>query len=96
MVIGITLLQIIVEFLVVRNYGIAVIFITILTIFLSESGKQLTQDTDTVFLSRMIDIFIGSTIGMIGGWILYHEKLHFYTKLQIRKSKVLMKRRKNL
>ncbi len=94
MVIGIILLQIIVEFLVVRNYAIAVIFITILTIFLSESGKQLTQNTNTVFLARMIDIFIGSVIGIIGGWILYHEKVHFYTIKQLRKSKVLIKKTK--
>lgn len=42
----------------------------------------------------MIDIFIGSIIGIIGGWILYHEKLHFYTRLQLRKSKVLIKKAK--
>lgn len=42
----------------------------------------------------MIDIFIGSVIGIIGGWILYHEQIHFYTRLQVRRSKVLMKNRK--
>ncbi len=92
MVIGITLLQIIVEFFVVRNYGVAVIFITILTIFLSESGNRLTQNTNAIFLARMMDILIGSVIGIIGGWILYHEKLHFYSTLQLRKSKVLIKK----
>lgn len=94
MVIAIILLQTIVEFLVVRNYGVAVVFITILTIFLSESGKDLTDDTNAIFFARMIDIFIGSIIGIIGGWILYHEKLHFYTRLQLRKSKVLIKKAK--
>jgi len=92
MVISITLLQIIVEFLVVRNYGIAVIFITILTIFLSESGRQLTQDTNGIFFARMIDIIIGSVIGIIGGWILFHEKVHFYMTLQLKKSKVLIRK----
>lgn len=92
MVMSITLLQIIVEFLVVRNYGVAVVFITILTIFLSESGKQLTQDTNEIFFARMIDIFIGSVIGIIGGWILYHEKIHFYVTLQLKKAKVLIKK----
>jgi hypothetical protein len=42
----------------------------------------------------MIDIFIGSVIGIIGGWILYHEKVHFYTIKQLRKSKVLIKKTK--
>lgn len=92
MVISITLLQVIVEFLVVRNYGIAVVFITILTIFLSESGKQLTQNTNEIFLARMIDIFIGSVIGIIGGWILYNEKIHYHTTQQIRKAKILIKK----
>ena len=94
MVIAITLLQTIVEFLIVRNYGGAVIFITILTVFLSESGKELTADTNAIFLARMIDIFIGSIIGITGGWILYHEKIHFYTRLQVRKSRMLMKKRR--
>jgi hypothetical protein len=92
MVISITLLQMIVEFFVVRNYAIAVVFITILTIFLSESGRQLTQHTNQIFVARMIDIIIGSTMGIIGGWILYHERVHFYTTLQLRKSKVLMRK----
>jgi hypothetical protein len=92
MVISITLLQVVVEFLVVRNYAIAVVFITILTIFLSESGKQLTQDTNQIFFARMIDIFIGSMIGMIGGWILFNAKLHDHTTQQLRKAKILMKK----
>jgi len=92
MVISITLLQVIVEFLVVRNYAIAVVFITILTIFLSESGKQLTQDTNEIFFARMIDIFIGSAIGMIGGWILYNAKLLHHATMQLRKARILMKK----
>lgn len=85
MVISITVLQIIVEYLVVRNYAIAVIFITILTIFLTESGGQLSQNTDKVFLARMFDILIGSIIGIIGGWVLYHEKVHYYTTKQLKR-----------
>lgn len=91
-VLSITLLQIIIEFLVVRNYAVAVIFITILTIFLAESGKDLSHDTNQVFFSRLIDIIIGSVIGIIGGWILYHERIHFETTLRIKKSKVVMKK----
>ena len=76
----------------VRNYAVAVIFITILTIFLAESGKDLSHDTNQVFFSRLIDIIIGSVIGIIGGWILYHERIHFETTLRIKKSKVVMKK----
>lgn len=85
MVISITLLQIIVEFLVVRNYAIAVVFITILTIFLAETGRQLSENTEQIFLARMFDILIGSIIGMIGGWMLFHEKVHYHTTAQLKK-----------
>jgi hypothetical protein len=26
-------------------------------------------------------------IGIVGGWILYHEKIHYYAELQIKKMK---------
>lgn len=81
---GITVLQMIIEFFVVRNYTIAVIFITILTIFLAESSG-ISQDTTQVFLARLVDILIGSVIGMIGGWALYYEKLHHYARLHGKK-----------
>src|SRR5690606_1672021 len=40
-IVSIILLQVIVEFLVVRNYTLAVVFITLLTIFLAESGGKM-------------------------------------------------------
>lgn len=92
MVLGIIILQIIVEYLVVRNYAVAVIFITILTIFLAESHRVLSQNTNLVFMARLIDITIGSTIGVVGGWVLYQEKIHYQTILQLRKSKVLARK----
>lgn len=90
-VISIIFLQIFVEFLVVRNYALAVIFITILTIFLAESGGNLSAYTNQIFTARLMDIIIGSIIGIVGGWILFHEKLHFQTTLRLKKSKVIMK-----
>jgi hypothetical protein len=90
-VISIIFLQIIVEFLVVRNYTLAVVFITILTIFLAESGGNLSAYTNQIFTARLVDIIIGSIIGIAGGWILFHEKLHFQTTLRLKKSKVIMK-----
>jgi uncharacterized membrane protein YccC len=91
-VIGIILLQVIVEFLIVRNYAVAVVFITVLTIFLAESGGDLLQNTNQVFIARLVDIIIGSVIGIIGGWILYHEKIHYQTTMRIKKSKVVMRK----
>lgn len=92
MAIGIVVLQIVVEFLVVRNYGIAVIFITILTIFLAESGSKLAIDTNALFIARLTDIILGSAIGAIGGWVLFNERVHYLTTLQIRKAKLMMKK----
>lgn len=73
-------LQTIVEFFVVRNYGLAAIFISMLTVFLAEPNIALTQHSSSLISARLIDTLIGSTIGVIGGWLLYHEKIHFYTK----------------
>ena len=38
------------------------------------------------------EIAIGSIIGVLGGWILYNELLHFMVTKQIRKTKVLSKK----
>ncbi|MBO9632039.1 MAG: FUSC family protein [Chitinophagaceae bacterium] len=92
--VSIVALQVIVEFLVVRNYGIAVVFITILTIFLAESGSRLAIDTNELFVARLIDIILGSAIGAIGGWVLFNERVHYLTTLQIRKAKILIRKNK--
>ncbi|MCU7549675.1 FUSC family protein [Chitinophagaceae bacterium LB-8] len=92
--ISIIALQVIVEFLVVRNYGIAVIFITILTIFLAESGNALTINPTALITARFLDILTGSIIGAIGGWILYNERVHYIATRQIRKTQIAISRRK--
>ena len=73
--------------LVGRNYGVAVIFITVLTIFLAESGVTLTNP-DVLLRARFIDILIGSLVGAAGGWVLYNERVHAYATLHSRKRKV--------
>ncbi|MES2418339.1 MAG: FUSC family protein [Bacteroidota bacterium] len=88
----ILLLQTLVEFLVVRNYGIAAIFITALTILLAEPNASLVDAPDHLMLARFFDILIGSAIGAIGGWILYHESIHFFAKKQLKKSTVVIKK----
>ncbi|QMU29256.1 FUSC family protein [Adhaeribacter radiodurans] len=92
--IGIIVLQLIVEFLVVRNYGMAVIFITVLTIFLAESGNTLAANSTTLITARFFDILLGSILGAVGGWLLYNERLHFIATRQIRKTRMLISRRK--
>lgn len=93
--IGIMVLQIIIEVLVVRNYGIAVIFITVLTIFLAESGNALQQEPTMLITTRFVDILIGCVLGSLGGWILFNERIHFLATKQIRKTKVILTRRRS-
>lgn len=90
--ISVLLLQIIVEFLVVRNYAVAVVFISMLTIFLTEPNTALMGHADHLITIRFFDILIGCIIGAIGGWALYHEQVHFYTKKQLLKTKVILKK----
>ncbi len=92
--VGIILLQTVVEFLVVRNYGLAVIFITILTIFLAESGAALTEDPTALILARFTHILTGCIVGAVGGWLLYNEKLQYLATRQIRRTKIIIARRK--
>jgi hypothetical protein len=91
---SIILLQIIVEFLVVRNYGIAVVFITVLTIFLAETGTALTVNPSELIKVRFFDILTGSVIGAIGGWILFNERLQFLATRHIRKTRISLAKRK--
>lgn len=96
MVIGIIVLQVVIEYFIVRNYTLTVIFITVLTIFLAETSGQLSHETDGLFIARLIDILMGSSIGIIGGWVLYHEKVHYYATLERKKRFKQMKNHRKL
>lgn len=85
--ITIMVLQFIIEMLIVRHYGLAVIFITPLTLFLAEAGSAMMIDATALISVRFVDIFIGSCIGAIGGWFLHHEQLRQKAENQIRKAK---------
>ena len=67
-------LNFMVEFLVVRNYGLAVIFITPLTVLLAEAST-VALPPDQLVLARMFDIVLGSVIGFVGGVILHHPEI---------------------
>jgi uncharacterized membrane protein YccC len=74
MVAVIVVLNFIVEFLVVRNYGLAVIFITPLTVLFAEASP-VKISPDVLLDARLFDIILGSFIGFIGGWVLYQPAL---------------------
>lgn len=61
------------EFLVVRNYALAIIFITPYTTYLAEAGSFMHYKPDIIISARIIDVIIGSLIGLVGGIFLYSK-----------------------
>lgn len=59
-------LSLVIEILVVRNYGLAVIFITPLTILLAETTQAGQQTTQAIMVARVLDIALGSFVGLLG------------------------------
>lgn len=72
-------LQLIVEMLIVRNYALAVVFITPLAIFLSEAANPIFDTPNLLIFLRLQEIVIGSAFGALGGWILHKEKIRYAT-----------------
>lgn len=75
MIVIITVLQFIIELFVVRNYGLAVIFITPLTILLTETGSEVHHQVETLMQARLLDTIIGSLIGLVAGFFLHHQQM---------------------
>ncbi|RAX52059.1 hypothetical protein CCY99_07870 [Helicobacter sp. 16-1353] len=63
------------EFLVVRNYALAIVFITPYTTYLAEAGNFMQYDPNLIVSARVVDIVLGSLIGAIGGWVLHKKRL---------------------
>ncbi|KXX67080.1 FUSC family protein [Flammeovirga sp. SJP92] len=79
---SIIILQFFIEILVVKQYAVAVVFITPFTILLNEAANPLFN-TNTLIALRFEQIVIGSIIGALGGWILYKEKIRHATMNKI-------------
>lgn len=87
------MLQFIIEMLIVRHYGLAVIFITPLTLFLAEAGSAMHADLNSLMPARFLDIALGSIIGIIAGWFIHHEQLKKKAERQIRKTRIALLRK---
>lgn len=79
----------VVEYLVTRNYGLAVIFITPMTVCFAEftSGGVPIHG---LFAVRLLDITLGSLIGAAGGSILHHPE--WCRKMEARLRRLLPSR----
>ncbi|MDQ1163438.1 hypothetical protein QE422_003806 [Chryseobacterium sp. SORGH_AS 447] len=75
MIIIITVLQFIIELLVVRNYGLAVVFITPLTILLAETASDVHHNVEHLMQARLLDTIIGSLLGLAAGFFLHHQQI---------------------
>ena len=75
MILFIMFFQFLIEMLIVRNYGFAVIFMTPLTILLAETASIAPHDFQNFIHDRFIDTIIGSLLGVLGGYVLHHQEL---------------------
>lgn len=76
--IAILLMMLCIESLVDRHYGLAVIFITPLTIFIAEYGSSVVQmqsGVQEIIHARMLDTALGCVVGLSGGLVMHSVKL---------------------
>lgn len=90
--IAIMTFQFIVESIVTRNYTLAVVFITPLTILLAEAGNPIADPAELI-TARVIDVIIGSLLGGIGGWVVHHEKIRYRAVKGIKLTRLALKRK---
>ena len=76
--VAILVMMISIESLIDRHYGLAVIFITPLTIFIAEygSGALITEHMyQQVMRARLLDTALGCLLGILGGWVMHSTQL---------------------
>ncbi len=72
LIIGLTFL---VESLIVRHYGLAVVFITPMTLLLAEATQLGQGSAGSLLQARLIDTVVGSVVGLLGGVVLHTPRL---------------------
>lgn len=69
-----TCLAFVIESLIVRHYGMAVVFITPLTLFLAEATHLATGISNAIFWARLFDTVLGSMVGLAGALCLHSPR----------------------
>jgi uncharacterized membrane protein YccC len=69
----VTALAFVIETLVVRHYGLAVVFITPLSILLAEAAHLGSADAHALMRARLMDTVLGCVVGLAGGACLHSE-----------------------
>lgn len=70
-----TALSFVIETLVVRNYGLAVVFITPLTILIAEAVDLTAGLPDGVLTARLVDTVLGCLVGLAGAACLHSPRI---------------------
>lgn len=71
----IIVLTFLVESLIVRHYGLAVIFITPMTLLLAEATELGQMASGTLLQARLFDTMVGSVAGLLGGVLMHTPRL---------------------
>lgn len=87
-------LQFMIETFITRQYALAVVFITPLTILFAETIHPPLGSLEALLTTRLIDICIGSLLGALGGWLLHKEKIRYSTIRGVKKVRVKIRRNK--
>lgn len=66
------------QFLVSRNYALAMIFFTPYATYLSEAANFMSENAKNLLEARLIDVVIGSILGLLGGFVIYKPYLRIY------------------
>ncbi|MDQ3060144.1 MAG: FUSC family protein [Pseudomonadota bacterium] len=78
-------LSFIVEVMIVRHYGFAVIFITPLTLFLAEAATLGHGVPTGILQARLVDTVLGSLVGLAGGFCLHSPRFREVAGRQLRR-----------
>lgn len=75
----------VIETMVMRHYGFAVIFITPLTIFLAEAATLGQAAPAALIEARLVDTIVGCMVGLVGGVCLHSPRFRALLGAQLRR-----------
>lgn len=79
------LLAFVIEIVVVRHYGFAIIFITPLTLLLAEAATLGHSSPALLIQARFFDTILGCVVGLVGGVCLHSPRFRYVVGNQVRR-----------
>lgn len=68
-------LQFLIDYYVPRHYGLAVIFITPLTVLFADSAIESDATVFDLLVARFVDILLGSLAGLLAAWVTFRTRV---------------------